>query len=431
MQRKLLVYIFLFLSCLKNTTAQVPVDTLQLKLADAEKLFLDSNYSLLAQKYNIDVNKALIIQAKLLPNPNISLDRGPVLPIYDPTSQYPHSNFFNNTENQVAISQMFLLAGKRNKNIKLAEANAKLSEYQFYDLIRTLKFTLRTDFYNIYFLQQSMKVYKEEIDGLQVVVDAYKKQEAEGKNYISEKDIVRMKAQLYSLESEYQSLVDQTNDMQSELKLIIQVKASTYLVPVIDTNEVSTIDPLKYPLATLLDSAYNSRTDLQIAKTNTDISKLNYSLQKAMAVPDLTASLSYDKQGSYAVNLITAGVSIDLPFFNRNQGNIKSAKYGIDYNTALQKSTELTVNENVYRSLQKAIDADKLYRKIDPSFDKDYKRLSQAALDNFKKHNMGLLDFLDFYDSYKQNTLQINSIKFNKMDALEQINFYTGTNFFN
>ena len=194
---------------------------------------------------------------------------------------------------------------------------------------------------------------------------------------------------------------------------------------------VTTADPLKFPLTVLLDSAYSGRTDLQIAKTTTEISRLNYVYQKALAVPDPSVGWSYDQQGAFNNNFMGIGVSIDLPFFNRNQGNIKSAKATIKMNEASEKSTFLTVEENVYRSLQRAIDAEKLFKKVDPSFGSDYDRLVKAALENFKTRNMNILDFLDFYDSYKQNTLQINGIKYNKLNALEQINFYTGTNFFN
>jgi cobalt-zinc-cadmium efflux system outer membrane protein len=149
-----------------------------------------------------------------------------------------------------------------------------------------------------------------------------------------------------------------------------------------------------------------------------------------LAVPDLTASASYDKQGSYALYYNSIGVSMDLPFFNRNQGNIKSAKAQIENTDALQKSTEATVAENVSRSLQKAYSENKLFQSIDPGFSNDFERLMHEVLINYQKRNIGLLEFLDFYDSYKQNILQINSIKFNRVQAFEDINYYTGTEFF-
>jgi len=403
-------------------------DSISLRLDSAESLFLRNNFLLLAQQYNIEASKALVIQAKLLPNPNFSFSRGPLIPINDAQSNYPHSTFFSNSENAAQVSQLILLAGKRNKQIKIAQANVKLAEYQFYDLIRTLKYTLRTDFFNIYYLQQSAKVYHKEIAALQQVVTAFNQQA--GKGYIAEKEVIRVKAQLYSLQSEYNDLINQINDTQSELRLVLQVK-NVYINPQIDPVKIAALSPDRYSAASLVDTAYQNRTDLNIARANTDISKLNYNYQKALAVPDLTASLAYDKQGSYAQNFNSAGISMDLPFFNRNQGNIKSAKFMIDYNLATQKSTEATVEEQVYRALQKAYDNHKLFLNIDPKFTSDFDRLLTEVLINYEKRNLGLLDFLDFYDSYKQNVLQVNYIQFNHISAFEDLNFYTGTNFFN
>lgn len=427
MQKK---WLFLFAGfCFSSllTLAQPQTDTLHLPLLSAEKMFLDSNFQLLAQRYSIDASKAQVIQARLWPNPNLSLGRGPVIPLYDPNSQYPHSNFFHNAETSASLSQLILLAGKRNKQIKLAQANVTLTEYQFFDLLRTLKYTLRTDFFNIYYLQQSLKVYDVEIRALQQIVDAFAQQQ--GKGYISEKEVIRIKAQLYSFQSEYNDLVNQVNDTESELRLVLQVKPTVYIDPVLLATD--SLDPSRYPLNTLLDSAIHNRTDLQIARANTKINKLNYDYQRALAVPDLTVSFDYDHQGSYAINYNGVGVAMDLPFFNRNQGNIKSAKAQIANTVALEKSTQATVEENVTRSLQKAFAQQKLYQHIDPKFSGDFQRLMNEVLINYQKRNLSILEFLDFYDSYKQNVLQVNSIQYNRIQAFEDINYYTGTNFFN
>ncbi len=406
--------------------AQIVPDTLRIGLDSAEQMFLRQNFSLLAQKYNIDAQKAQVIQAKLYPNPNFSASYS----LYNPTSKkfFPTGYGENGGEFSAQLSQLIILAGKRNKQIKIAEENAKLAEYQFYDLIRTLKYTLRSDFFNIYYLQHSASAYNDEISSLQQVVTAFNEQQ--GKGYISEKEVIRVKAQLYSLQNEYNDLMNQVNDVESELRLILQVKNSD-IEPIVDTNAIVMLDPSKYSLTTLVDSAYNNRTDLMIARSNTQASKLNYNYQKALAVPDITLALAYDQQGSYVNNFNSVGAAIDLPFFNRNQGNIKSAKAMIEMNNAAQKSTEATVEENVYRSLQKAFANDKLYRNIDPKFLNDFNRLLHEVLINYQKRNLTLLDFLDFYDSYKQNILQANAVQYNRVNAFEELNFYTGTNFFN
>ena len=405
--------------------AQAPIqDTLKADLFHAEKMFLDSNLQLLAQRYNIDANEALVLQAKLWPNPNFSVGHT----LYSAQLRQFFPTGYND-ETTFELDQEILLAGKRNKQIKLAQANVTLTRYQFFDLLRTLKYTLRTDFFNIYYLQESAKAYSGEINALTKIVNAYAV--AQGKGYISEKDLVRIKAQLYSFVSEYNDLINQINDTESELRLVLQVKPTVYIDPTPDSAAVDSLDPNKYPLTTLIDSAYHNRTDLNIAKTNTLINQLNYNYQKALAIPDLTLSLNYDEDGGYDYGYYGIGASIYLPFFNRNQGNIKSVKASIANTLALQRSTQATVDENVSRSLQKAYAQNKLYLSIDAKFSGDFQRLANEVLANYQKRNLGLLDFLDFYDSYKQNVLQVNSIKYNRIQAFEDLNFYTGTNLFN
>ena len=410
--------------CGFSTSAQPHQDTLRLQLPEAEKMFLDSNLQLLAQRYNIDANQALVIQARLWPNPNFSI--GHTLYSAQLRQFFPTGN---NDETTIGLDQEILLAGKRNKQIKLAQANVELSQNQFFDLLRTLKYTLRTDFYQIYFLRQSAKVYDAEIQALSHVADAYS--EAQAKGYISEKDVVRLKAQLYSFQAEYSALINQINDTESELRLVLQTKPNFFIDPMVDSIALTKLDPSQYALATLIDSAYRNRTDLQIARTNTRINQLNYNYQKALAVPDLTLSLGYDEAGSFLYGYYGIGASIDLPVFNRNQGNIKSAKAQILNTETTQRFTQATVEENVTNSLQKAFAQQRMFGTIDPKFAADFQRLNDEVLNQYMKRNISILDFLDFYDSFKQNIVQMNTIQFNRISAFEDINYYTGTNFFN
>jgi cobalt-zinc-cadmium efflux system outer membrane protein len=412
MFRKWLALFLSVCSVSSAVLAQPVMDTLRLPLPAAEKMFLDSNLQLLAQRYNVDANQALVIQAKLWPNPNFQVGHtlySGALRQFFPTGI--------NDETTLGLSQLILLAGKRNKQIKLAQANVQLSQYQFFDLLRTLKYTLRTDFFQIYYLRTSAKVYDTEIKALQKISDAFAQQE--GKGYISEKEVVRIKAQLYSFVSEYNDLINQINDTESELR------------PIVDSNAMAALDPSKYALTTLIDSAYHNRTDLQIARANTHINQLQYNYQKALAWPDLTLSLGYDEAGSFLTSYYGIGASIDLPFFNRNQGNIKNAKILIASTQATEKSTQATVDENITRAVQKAFDEERLIKSFDPKFFGDFERLMGQVLLNYQKRNISILDFLDFYDSYKQNIIQVNTIQFNRISAFEDINYYTGTNFFN
>jgi cobalt-zinc-cadmium efflux system outer membrane protein len=77
---------------------------------------------------------------------------------------------------------------------------------------------------------------------------------------------------------------------------------------------------------TLVDSAYHNRTDLQIARTNTKINQLNTIIRKPWLYPTSHFRLAMMRPAASSTGYYGIGASIDLPFFNRNQGNIKNAK---------------------------------------------------------------------------------------------------------
>lgn len=398
-------------------------DTLSLTLQGAENMFLHKNLLLLAQRYNVAAAEAQILQARLWNNPNFSFTQG----AYNPETKKYFQTGSTTGEEAMELQQLILLAGKRHKQINMAKTDYRLAEDQLYDLLRTLKYTLRTDFYNIYFSQQSAKVYQQEISSLQTVVNAYKIQSANGN--IAETEVVRIQAQLYSLQNENEQLQNQINDLQHDMWILLQLK-SGYIVPQVDTQALASLNPLQYPLSSLLDSAYQNRTDMMLASDNLTWSRQNYGYQKALAVPDITLGVGYDKNGSYVHNFNSVGVSFDIPIFNRNQGNIRSAKNMIDYNRLQLESVKETISTDVSRALQRAEDANKLYHSINPQFSSTFERLAQQMLVNYKKRNISLLQFLDFYDAYKDNVIQLNTMRFNRISALEEINFVTGTNFF-
>ncbi|MDP4275380.1 MAG: hypothetical protein Q8907_13985, partial [Bacteroidota bacterium] len=76
-------------------------------------------------------------------------------------------------------------------------------------------------------------------------------------------------------------------------------------------------------------------------------------------------------------------------------------------------------------------DADKLLTGIDSTFKDNFNSLATEMLNNYLRRNVNILQFLTFYDAYKQNVIQLNSILYNKVNALENLNFLTGTNFYN
>jgi len=278
-------------------------------------------------------------------------------------------------------------------------------------------------------LQQSALVYDEEIRSLQQISIAFEQQRDKG--YIARSEVVRIKAQLYSLRNELNDLKNQINDRQSEFRTILQLPAGKYVIAQADTNLVLSQHPQDLVLQNLIDSANHNRPDLLIAQLNHTLTEQNYAYQKSLVVPDLLLGGTYDRRGSYIPNFNGISVGLNIPLFNRNQGNIKAYKNLIEYSNLQEQSVQKSIEEQVYRAYERAIDADKLYASMDRSFTGEFTALAKAVFENYQKRNISLIDFLNFYDSYKQYIVQLNYILQNRATSMENINYLTGTNFFN
>jgi len=398
-------------------------DTLSLSLGQAESLFLKNNYDLLASNYEIDKAKAEIITAKLFENPSLEYEN---LFYNHETKKFLQTSYASG-QYAGSISQLFKLAGKRNKNIKLAQTGVKMAEYEYFDLLRTLKFELVNTFYKTYFAAESVKVYEEQISSTEQLLKAYNLQLKMGN--VASKDVIRIRSLFINLKAEQAALLNDLEDDYKDLKLLCGINANAPIALVMDAAKQG-LSPDQVAYSTLLDTARNNRADLKLAKTGLLYNERNLKLQKAMAIPDIEIGLSYDLKGNYPEKYTGLGIKIPIPLFARNQGEIKKAQVGIAAAGLNIKKQEAILENEVFNSYKTALRNEKLYAETDPSFSTDFNMLIAALIKNFKARNISLIEFLDLYDAYKENTLQLNNIQFERMSARAELNYVTGANIF-
>jgi len=415
------IFLFAF-SLLISATVQAQTDSLQLAITQAERLFLNKNYQLLAANYQIDQAKAEIITAKLFDNPEISYEN---LFYNHETKRFLETSYATG-QYAAEISQLIKLAGKRKKSILLAQSGVKLAENEYDETLRSLRFQLRDVFYKAYYNSQSAKVYQQEISGSETLLKVYHQQLALGN--VAQKEVIRIQSLLINLKSELKDLLNELEDDHRDLKTLCDIDASTPLKLILTDKDDVRIKAIPYTV--LLDSAKNNRMDYQLAKSTLQFNEANLKFQKAMAIPDIELSLSYDLKGNYPEKYTGLGVRVPIPLFNRNQGEIKKAKIGIDAaNTNIKMMERLLANE-VFNSYQTALRTEQQYQDIDPKFSSDFDKLMQGINNSFKERNISLIEFLDFYTSYKENVIQLNQLKYERFSNREEINFVTGSNIF-
>lgn len=73
-------------------------------------------------------------------------------------------------------------------------------------------------------------------------------------------------------------------------------------------------------------SIAGQRSDIMMARNQAEQAKASLDVSKSQAWPEVHITGQYDRNAGYFPNYFAVGVSLSVPLFNRNQGNIRSAK---------------------------------------------------------------------------------------------------------
>jgi cobalt-zinc-cadmium efflux system outer membrane protein len=401
-------------------------DTLRLNAPEAEKIFLDHNLPVLAKRLNIDQADARILQAKAWPNPTFHLDD---VQLYNKASTDPSpgllgTGFWQNRTFGAQLEQLVKLAGKRKKGIAFETRNKELAESSFRDFLLSLKASFRQDIAELQYLQS---VAGDLLYQQQIVNDLIRAQTAQYKEgNISQSQLYRIKALQISLQSDLNELNEKITDKQQALKTAMVLPPRSYIV--INTNrEDKNLQQLKqHSLDELISLSLQNNAALKSAENEKRVSEAGLAVEKANAVPDLTFNVNYDRNGNNQLDFLGAGLAIDLPVFNRNKGNIRVARYEVQKSELQQKNKVNEVSNAVVKTwtdLNKAIG---LYENIDQDYLQKLNEMTISLSTNFKQKNVSLLEFLDFFDSFKESKERYYEAVKNIALKKEDLNYLTG-----
>lgn len=423
---------FFFLVSSSSIFAQIQqTDTLKLSRTQYEELFLKQNLLLMAEKFNINQADAILLQAKLWPNPSLTIDEvnlwstkkqlvnldGPLPPVF--------GNFAKNTQFSIQIEQLVQTAGKRKKLMAMEQVSVDLAKQQFEDLLRNLKFEFRNSLTRLQYLQLYNNVFIQQQQSVQNLLKSYQKQ-VENDN-VSQGEFIRLKGLQLELSKEINELAKERNEVETELKTLLNLAGPTTLF----VNEEDFIPPVstlkEIRLEPLYEKALTYRPDIKIADLeNGHYSKL-VDYEKAQRVPNLNITSSYDRGSGIWPSFIGFGIAIDIPLFDRNQGNIKYAKLGMDQTKILLDEKQTRVKAEVSKGYKDLLAAIVLYESIEPQYEQDLDRLLGSYIRNFGNRNISLLEYLDFQSAYLENKKIILESQRDINLHLEELHYTTGT----
>jgi cobalt-zinc-cadmium efflux system outer membrane protein len=165
--------------------------------------------------------------------------------------------------------------------------------------------------------------------------------------------------------------------------------------------------------------ALQNRPDLRAAQQGITAAQSQYELQRAIGKRDVTAQINY----THVADLSTASLfgQIQLPIFDRNQGEIARTRFAIDQAQEQQKFTNgqvMTDVRDAYENLRTNDEIVNLYRGGYLGEAQQDRDISQYA---YQRGAASLLDFLDAERSYRATQLAYRQSLASYLLGVEQL----------
>jgi cobalt-zinc-cadmium efflux system outer membrane protein len=411
-------------------TLATPTDTLRLTLDQAQVRFMQANFQLLAQHFNIDVANAAIRQALLRDNPNLQMEvnaynpnTGAFFPLQKQTDPVtPTGGTFI-----AQIQQLIDISGRRSKLVQLSRTGVAVQQAAFEDLLRQARFQLVQSFYNVSAERRKLSFTEQERTQLGRLLAAYRERLRLG--VVASYEVTRLELEQQSLERDRADLLNQLTQDQATLRVLLAAPGTVFVAP--EGVDFLPTAPASVPaLADLEAQAFALRPDLRAATQQTAYTQQNLAVQRSLAVPKLMVGADYASQGNTYVHYFGLQTAIDMPVFNRNQGNIQAAKIGIQQSGFALNGVHLQVEQDVasaYEQLQRAI---VLRQSITPDYLARTASVSRDAVADYNRRLIDLVSFIDKFRAYKEAQLGLIDISSRLLQTEQQINFATNAKVF-
>ena len=403
------------------------VSTLQAQsytIQDLEAQFLQKNYLLIANKLNIDKADAEIVQEKLWNNPTLSISEVNLWKTYQIEEQpYLFGKYGKNQQISVELEQLIETAGKRKKRVAIKQLEKNNALFDYEELLRELKKELRQSFYTLSRINQEENQLQNMLNLFTQMSNQYERQSK--LQNVSKADFYRIQTELLGLQKESVLLENEKIDGLNKLRLLTQ-------------NSELNIDQLQFETSIksqnqlpfdLKNSAKNQNIGLKKQENELNLAKNQLILEKAQRTPDLTFQLNYDRGGNIMRDFVGVGVSVDLPIFNTNKGNIKAAKISIEQQLANQNAYQLELDQSIDR-LQNQL------KKIEETLNfwsSEKEQEQNLMIDNYKKHlqnkHITLMEFIDFTQAYREAQQAYLELQETYKHTYEELQYIVGKDF--
>lgn len=306
---------------------------------------LAANGELAAARLEIERARARLRQAGLRPNPTIDVEQS--------TGRFTGSP--GEGEMSVGVAVPIELGGKRRRRIELARAELEASEAEVADRERRLTNEVRALYAEALAALRELSTLQE-LSELDLQTTRFV-QARVNEGETAPIELNQLRVEVERLRSRRALVEGRLKGALLRLKSVTGIGPSEILRLSEDLQQPSAI-PSPASVDAAVEIALRSRPDLKFARLAEEVAQAGLRLAHAQAVPNLTPFTRYSSSRSVFEDtpvgvlrdrdkLLTFGVSIEVPVFNRNQGGKAEAAIAIDQARQRREFLEAVIRSEV------------------------------------------------------------------------------------
>ena len=332
------------------------------------------NFTLSAAGREIDASEGAVIQARVIPNPELAT-------LVEDTRRSSRTS-------TAQINMPIELGGKRSARISAAERGREAAQASLGSIRADLRAAVIERFFSVLIAQERIKLARGSLDIATRGTDVAARRVAAGKVSPVEETKARVEQANVGLE-----LAEATAELQSARQALTALWGND--LPRFSDAQ-GNLDALpSRPAPDALRAALDESPDIIASRVEIERRQALIGVERSRQYPDLTVSVGAKRDNDIHRNMAVIGVSIPLPLFDRNQGNLYEAirradKAQDDYLAArIRLANDLMVASNVLAVSRAS--AQTLKGTVLPAAEEAYR----AATIGFESGKFNYLDVLD------------------------------------
>lgn len=343
-------------------------------LAQAIELALNRHPDLAVARREVEAALGATQQAGVLPNPSLSMS-------VEDTRKQTRTTIYQ-------LSQLIELGGKRSSRVKAAQLMEDLNRAQLQGRVVQIRASVRSGFWDFLTAQSRMELARQSEELAQSAVDAASRRVAAGK--VSPVEETRARLALSGVGLETAQAQQDLAAATARLSAMLGVSPEQLPKPA-GALQAPGQGPSPAELSRYMETAPETvQAALEVKRRDALVE-----VERSRAVPDVTVGVGMQRNNEMGRNQTLLGVSIPLPVFDRNQGNLREAMARADQARDDARSRQMRLSTDVQVASAQLETARRQVLLAEEKLLPDASRTYDAATQGFALGKFGFLDVLD------------------------------------